>query len=336
MTCVVCSEQIRRPVAALLRILAVTAAYWAGGRIGLSQEVVVDGAVVTPLWPPTGVALACLLWMGAGVWPGIALGALLTVATIDHSLDLSTLGIVTGNTVAPLAAYLMLRRTGFRTALDRLRDGLALVFLGALAGMLVSATFGAVTLVLSGSLPLGEFWPVWSAWWVGDAMGVLVITPLLLVLRRARLPRDTRAWWWTEAVALCVTSVVVTLVVTRLELALLFLVFPMLIWAALGFQLPGSAPCALLISVMAISAATSTEGPFADRSMLEVMIILQALNGSATLTALLLAAIVTEQNAVRHKIEEACSALAEVVDQIAPGETAHLWPPLDGDKRSDG
>jgi integral membrane sensor domain MASE1 len=326
MTCVVRSERVRRPAAALLRVLAVAGAYWVGGRIGLLQQVVVDGAVVTPLWPPTGISLACLLWAGAGVWPGISLGALLTMATID-TLDAGALGILAGNTLAPLSAYLLLRRIGFHTGLDRLRDGLALVFLGALAGMLVSATFGAGTLVLSGSLPPGEFWAVWSAWWTGDAMGVLVITPLLLVLRRARLPRDTRAWWWTEAVALCVASVAVTLVATRADLSLLFLVFPVLIWAALRFQLPGTAPCALLISVMAISAATGGSGVFGDRTMLEVMVILQALNGCAALTGLLLAAIVAEQIAVRRKIELACSALAEVVDQLAPGETAHLWPP---------
>lgn len=333
MSCVVRSVKIRGPAAAVLRVLAVAAAYWAGGRIGLLQQVVVEGAVVTPLWPPTGIALACLLWMGARVWPGIALGALLTIATID-TVGPATLGILAGNTLAPLAAYLMLRRVGFHPGLDRLRDGLALVFLGALGGMLVSATFGACTLVLSGSLPLGEFWPVWSAWWAGDAMGVLVITPLLLVLRRAHLPRDIRAWWWTEAAALALVSVAVTLLATRVSVSLLFLVFPMLIWAALRFQLAGSVPCAVLISVLAISAATEGTGPFTDRSMLEIMVVLQALNGCAALTGLLLASIVTEQIAVRRRIEDACAALAEVVEQLAPGDAAHLWTPLDDRQRA--
>ena len=323
---VVRSEQVRRTAAALLRILAVAAAYWIGGQIGLLQQVVVEGAVVTPLWPPTGIALTCLLWLGAGVWPGIVLGTVITIATIG-SMDVGSIGILAGNTIAPVAAYLMLRRIGFRTELDRLRDGLALIFLGALGGMLISATLGAGSLVANGSLSLGEFWVVWSAWWAGDAMGVLVITPVLLVLRRARIPRMTRPYWWTEAMALAVASLAVTVVATRVQLSLLFLVFPLLIWAALRFQLPGSAPCALMISVLAITAATDGVGPFADRSIPEVMVVLQALNGCAALTGLLLAAIVTEQIGIRRKIEEACATLAEVVDQIAPGETAHLWPP---------
>ncbi|MFF3326264.1 MASE1 domain-containing protein [Streptomyces sp. NPDC002889] len=328
------SEQLRRPAAALLRVLAVAAAYWVGGALGLEEQVVVEGAVVTPLWPPTGIALSCLLWMGVRVWPGIALGAFLTMLTLE-SLRPSSVGILVGNTVAPVAAYLMLRHIGFRTELDRLRDGLALVFLGALGGMLISATFGAGTLALSGQLPFGEFWPVWSAWWAGGAMGVLVITPLLLVLRRARLRRDTRPYWWTEAIALGVTSVAVSLLATRIELSLLFLVFPLLIWAALRFQLPGSAPCALLISVLAISAATGGEGAFAGNTLLEVMVVLQALNGCVALTALLLAAIVTEQIGVRRRIELACSALSEAVDQLAPGEAAHLWPLSEDRSRDD-
>ncbi|MFJ8074435.1 MASE1 domain-containing protein [Streptomyces sp. NPDC096176] len=322
------SEQVRRTAAALLRILAVAAAYWVGGQIGLLQQLVVEGAVVTPLWPPTGIALTCLLWLGAGVWPGIALGTAITIATIN-SMDIASLGILAGNTIAPVAAYLMLRRIGFRTELDRLRDGLALIFLGAMGGMLISATLGAGSLLANGSLPLGEFWPVWSAWWAGDAMGVLVITPVLLVLRRAAVPRVTRPYWWTEAIALAVASPAVAVIATRVELSLLFLVFPLLIWAALRFQLPGSAPCALMISVLAIGAAMDRAGPFADRSILEVMIILQALNGCAALTGLLLAAIITEQIGIRRKIEDACASLAEVVDQIAPGETAHLWPPYE-------
>ncbi|MDQ1006427.1 integral membrane sensor domain MASE1 [Streptomyces sp. V4I23] len=330
MTDVPRSEHLRRPAAALLRMLAVAAAYWVGGQIGLLQQVVVEGAVVTPLWPPTGIALSCLLWMGVGVWPGIAVGVLATIATLD-TLSFATSGVLAGNTLGPVVAYLMLRRIDFRTELDRLRDGLALVFLGA-GGMLISATFGVMTVVWSGSLPLGEFWSVWSAWWAGDAMGVLVITPLLLVLRRARLPRDTRPYWWTEATALCLTSAAVAVLVTRIELNLLFLVFLVLIWAALRFQLPGSAPCAVLISVLAIAAATAGAGPFAGRTLLEVMVILQALNGCAALTALLLAAIVAEQIGIRRRIEQACWALAEVVDQLAPGETAHLWPLVDGRK----
>ncbi|MGW1773466.1 MASE1 domain-containing protein [Streptomyces sp. NPDC002104] len=305
----------RRPAGALLRILGVAAAYYATGRLGLLRHVTVEGGIVTPLWPPTGIAVACLLWFGPRVWPGIALGTYLAIERLS-AFDLDDLGIVAGNTLAPLCAYALLRRVDFRPELDRLRDGLALVFLGGLAPMLISATAGTWTLVLTGNLLLSSFWPVWAAWWAGDTMGVLLVTPLLLVLPRARLPRDPyRA---AEAAALAVAVGAVTLTFTRSSLSLLFLVFPLLIWAAVRFRLPGSAPCALLVSVLAITAATDRVGPFAHHTLLEVMVNLQALNGAAALTALLLAALVTEQDNVRLKIEEVCEDLAEVVARLAP------------------
>ncbi|MCP3753994.1 MASE1 domain-containing protein [Streptomyces sp. TBY4] len=305
----------RRPTGALLRILGVAVAYYATGRLGLLWQVTVEGSTVTPLWPPTGIALACLLWFGPRIWPGITLGTYLAIEGLG-AVSLHGLGIIAGNTLAPLCAYALLRRAGFRPEVDRLRDGLALVFLGGLVPMLISATAGTWTLMLTGDLMPGNFWPVWSAWWAGDTMGVLLVTPLLLVLPRARLTRDPfRA---AEAAALAVAVAAVTLTFTRSSLSLLFLVFPLLIWAAVRFRLPGSAPCALLVSVLAITAATDRAGPFAGRTLLEVMVNLQALNGASALTALLLAALVTEQDNVRLKIEEVCEDLAEVVARLAP------------------
>ncbi|MEU9104050.1 MASE1 domain-containing protein [Streptomyces xanthophaeus] len=320
------TEGLRRLCLAVLRILAVAGAYYAGGQIGLLQQVEIDGAVITPLWPPTGIALACLLWLGLRVWPGIALGTYLVIQTLGP-LEPVGLGIVAGNTLAPVCAYLMLRRAGFRVGLDRLRDGLALVFLGGLVPMLISATAGAGLLLLTGSMPASGFWTGWWTWWAGDAMGVLVVTPLLLVLRGARIPRDADTYRWAEAAALAVTAVAVTLLATRSELALLFLVFPVLIWAALRFQLAGSAPCMLLVSVLANASADALVGPFAHHTTTEAMVNLQALNGCAALTSLLLSALVTEQINIRMRIEQACQDLAEVVDQLASGRTTHRWPP---------
>lgn len=307
----------RRFLEALLSIAAVAVAYYATGRIGLLQRVVVGSAMVTPLWLPTGVALAGLLWLGIRVWPGIALGTYLAIEKIS-TFTLPDIVIVAGNTLAPVCGYLMLRRVGFRLELDRVRDGLALVFLGGLVPMLISATAGTWILDLTGDLPRTQFWSTWSAWWAGDAMGVLLLTPVLLALRKPRLPRDPyRA---AEAAALLVAVVAVTLVATRSPLSLLFLVFPLLIWAAVRFQLAASAPCALLVSVLSISAAIDRVGPFAHHTLFELMVNLQALNGAVALTGLLLSALVTEQNNIRLKIEQICEDLAEVVDRLAPGK----------------
>lgn len=326
MAAVVRNEEARRLAGTALRILAVAAAYYVTGYLGLLERVVVAGAVVTPLWPPTGIALTALLLMGLRIWPGIALGTLLVVASLGRMTPADA-GIIAGNTLAPVCACLMLRRSGFRLDLARLRDGVALVFLGALTGMLVSATMGAGSLVGSGLLPPSRFWGAWAAWWAGDAMGVLVVTPLLLVARRARWPRDVPGSRWAEAAALVTVAAAVTTLVTSTRMSLLFLVFPVLIWAALRFRLAGAAPCVLFMSVLAVVAATHRAGPFAHHGLFAVMVNLQAFNGSAALTALLLAALTTEQQNTLRRIHQACDELTEVVARLTPGDSARRWPP---------
>ncbi|MCC9310758.1 MASE1 domain-containing protein [Kitasatospora sp. RB6PN24] len=332
-TTVLRHRDLRRPAVAAARLLAVAAVYLAVGRLGLLLQVVVAGAKVTPLWPPTGVAVTCLLLFGLGLWPGVALGAFLVIVTSGPP-HLGSLGIVAGNTLAPVAACVMLHRAGFRIELDRLRDGVALVFLGALGAMLISSTIGTASLVFDGTLPAAGFWSTWSAYWTGDAMGVLVVTPLLLALRTVRLPTDPGPWDWVEPTLLLAGTAAVTVVATTSTLNLLFLVFPFLIWAALRFQLIGAAPCVLLVSVLAIAAATDHAGPFGHHGLVADMVVLQLLNGCAALTGLLLAAIIAEQRNTYQRIEQACVQLAEVVHRLAPSEATARWlPPEDGNRR---
>ncbi|MER6950874.1 MASE1 domain-containing protein [Nonomuraea sp. NPDC000554] len=297
-----------------VKILAVAIAYFVAAKLGLQQQLV--RGQVTPLWPSTGIGLAALLLLGLRVWPGITLGAFLVNVSIGPTMA-AILGISMGNTLAPVCAYLLLERVGFRTELDRLRDALALVFLGAFAGMLVSATVGAGTLVLAGGVRPSEFWPAWSVWWTGDAMGVLVVTPLLLVSRTTRIPRDAPVLRWVEGAALLLGTFLVTLVATVGPVNLLFLVFPFLIWAALRFQLPGAAACALIATTVAIVSAAHHSGPFAQHNLFLNMVALQAFNGSAALTALLLAAIIAERNKAHQNIKDFCTRLNEVADRLA-------------------
>lgn len=289
--------------------------YFVAARVGL-QLALVRGQV-TPLWPPTGIALACLLLFGMRCWPGITIGAFLANVFAGPTLP-AVVAISAGNTLAPVLACLLLARAGFRPDFLRLKDALALVFVAALGGMLVSATIGTGTLAAVGALESRDFWATWSVWWTGDAMGVLVVAPVLLVAA-------TRQWhWrvplvrWLEAAALVVGVVVGTFVVTRLSVNLLFLIFPLLIWAALRFRQAGAVPCNLVVSVTVVLAATGGHGPFSGLELLPTMIILQAFNGSATLTALLLAAITSERDAAQRSLQRAASQLSDAVRMLEP------------------
>ncbi|MFF0431237.1 MASE1 domain-containing protein [Streptomyces sp. NPDC004327] len=310
-------RQFRPLTGAALISLAVAVCYYAAGRLGLLGRLVVEDVVATPIWPPTGVAVAALLLFGARVWPGIALGSFLVIASLTTPGP-TTVVTVMSNTVAPLCAFLLLRRVGFRLDMARLRDGLSLVFLGGFGAMLISATAGVGLQVVTGSLDRSEFWAVWLAWWAGDTMGVLLVAPLLLVLAGATGRFRVRRW--KEAALLGVTTLVVVPLAVLSPVGLLFLVFPLLVWAALRFQLAGSVLCALFASVFATYEAISDRGAFSHLSDVEIMVKLQTFNGSAALTALLLASVIAEQRATRRSVRRACEELAEVLEHLAAGE----------------
>ncbi|MGI5440955.1 MASE1 domain-containing protein [Streptomyces shenzhenensis] len=321
--------RLRRSGITALEICAVGALYYASGRLGLLQQLV--GGRVTPLWPPTGVALAGLLLLGPRIWPGIALGTFLINISLGPSVP-AVLAITAGNTLAPLCACALLRRAGFRTEMNRLRDVLGLVVLGAFTGMLISATVGSGALHLAGALPANQFWLTWWVWWAGDAMGVLMVTPVLLVLRSASRPKGVPRSRWVEGAAL----VAATVAVGFLQISpapLIFLAFPVLVWAAFRFQRSGAAPCALALSIFAIVAAARRTGPFTGHDLLVNMIALQAFNSAAALTALSLAAAITERNLAHEKIEQACRRLAELAAQTAPEVSGPLT--LGNDSRDD-
>ncbi|MER6328097.1 MASE1 domain-containing protein [Streptomyces sp. NPDC001034] len=314
---------LRRGGMLVLEICAVAALYYGSAELGLLQQLV--RGQVTPLWPPTGIAVASLLLRGPRIWPGITLGALLANFFLGPSYAALFL-IVVGNTLAPLCSYALLHRAGFRPDLGRLYDALALIFLGAFTGTLISATAGSGTLVLTGALPTDRFWTTWWVWWTGDAMGVLVVTPVLLLLSGAHLPRNVPPSRWAEALLLLAATACIG-VIDIGRTPLLFLGFPLLIWAAFRFRLAGAAPCALAVSTFAIIAAKHGEGPFAGHGLLTNMITLQAYNGSSALTALLVAAAVSERDRSQREIARACGHLAELVSKLSSTGDQQVRPP---------
>ncbi|HEY8863492.1 MAG TPA: MASE1 domain-containing protein [Candidatus Dormibacteraeota bacterium] len=273
----------------LLQLVVVALAYWLAA--GASLRLALVHGQVTPIWPPTGIALVAILVFGRRVWPSIFLAALAVNLPIGPS-PLGVAAIAAGNTLAPLTAAAFLKRAGFRIELDRLRDAAALIVLGALVAMTVSATVGSSVLVLSGAVPAGSFWSTWAVWWTGDAMGVLLVAPFLLSLLPSVRSRARTLRGAAELVGLLLGVGVLTFVLFQNRLRLEYLVFPLIMLAAWRFRLRGSAPAALAASGVAIWAAVQGTGPFGTETLIEKMITLQVFNVCVALTSLVLTAFV--------------------------------------------
>jgi signal transduction histidine kinase len=246
---------------------------------------------VTPLWPPTGIALVAFLLLGRRAWPAVALAAFVVNLPLGPS-PLWVAAIAAGNTLAPLVGAELLKRVGFHPELDRLQDAVAIILIGALGGMAISATVGSSVLALSGAIPPSAFGPTWAVWWTGDAMGVLLVAPLLLSLlgRRSGL---TFTWrHGLELAAMLAGTAVVTYVLFQNQLDLEYLVLPVIMVTAWRFGLRGAAPAALIASGVAIWAAINGTGPFGGDSLFQKMVTLQVFNVSVALASFLLASYV--------------------------------------------
>jgi PAS domain S-box-containing protein len=293
-------------------IAVLAAVYFVAARLSLRVALVGDN--ITPLWPPTGIALASFLIFGRRLWPGVAIAAFFVNMPITSSPAAAAITAM-GNTLAPLVAATLLARMGLRPALDRLRDAAALVFVGALASMTISATVGVGVLVATRAIGWEGVVPAWSVWWAGDAMGVLVFAPFLLTLRPARFVRRHSWRRGMEALALAAALLSTTFAVVMAPAPLLFLVFPLLGWAAWRFQQRGAAPAALVVSVLATLAAVDQRGPFAEGTLLYRMLVLQAFNAAVALTSFLFAALVAERMRDRAALRTWASELEIRVDE---------------------
>jgi signal transduction histidine kinase len=282
---------------ASLRLAVVAFAYWLAARLSLSLALV--HGQVTPIWPPTGIALVAILVFGRLVALPVFVAALAVNLPIGPS-PLGAVIIAVGNTLAPLVAAALLKRAGFRLELDRLRDAAAIIGLGALVGMSISATLGTSVLVLSGAVSTNDFWPTWAVWWTGDAMGVLLVAPFLMSLMTRSPGRALTLRGGVELAGVLVGIGLVTFALFRNRLRLEYLVFPLIMVAAWRFRLRGAAPAALVASGVAIWSAVQGTGPFATETLVQKMITLQVFNVCVALTSFVLASFV----ATRERQEE--------------------------------
>ncbi len=289
----------------LVEFVAVAVVYYLAARVSLRIALV--GENITPLWPPTGIALVAFLRSGRRLWPAIAVAAFLV--NLPLIAPAGVLATAAGNTAAPLVVALLLERLEFRTQMDRARDVGALVGT-ALLGMTISATVGSLALLATGEIASGRFWTAWSVWWTGDAMGVLVVAPFLLVL--LAWPRR-----WTHldrfgvltAVLLFAMLVGASLLAERTDGRFLFLIPPIVGWIAWRFQLRGAAPAVLLASTLAIRGAVLGTGWFADLALREAMFTLQLFNATIAFSAFFLASLVSERIRAEEALELAAAQL---------------------------
>ena len=128
-----------------LRVSLLALACFAGALAG--HLLALPALGVSPFWPPAGLAVAALFLWGRRLWPGVALGVVAAALTHGESLTVS-LGFGAAGTLAALTATYLLQQYRVIARLERPRDVVGFVVLGAFLPSLISASLGTLTLVL--------------------------------------------------------------------------------------------------------------------------------------------------------------------------------------------
>ena len=294
-----------------LKLAALAAVYVAAAKGGM--ELSVAHGVITPVWAPSGIAIAALFLLGRRLWPAVALGAFVANITSDASLAISA-AIAVGNTLEAVVGSELLRRAGVRRELDRIRDVVALILLGATAAPVIAATNGVTALWLAGDVD--SYGSDWLLWWVGDAMGALILIPLILVWS-TNVPREIPRRRLLEAsVVLSVLAVISVVVFLAGFWRYPHLIFPLLIWTTLRFRQTGAVTSSFVVSAIAIAGAVAGATPFADRSETEIVQILEGLLAALAVGLLTLGAALEERRALELQAADALAGFNEA-QQVA-------------------
>lgn len=303
-------DQVRLGYRYALQLAIVFALYFGAGKLGLA--IPFTSSNVSPIWPAAGIAVAAVLIWGIRVAPAIAFAAFL-VNFLTGIPTPASVAIGLGNASSAVAAGYLLRRSDFQTSLPRLKDVLKLVTVAAVLTTTLAASVGVTALTLAHTKAWSGFGSAWRIWWLGDAMGVLVVAPLLLTGRD--LVSIYRGWRLLEG---CVLSVAIFVASAAIfggaavqDDVLAFVVFPFVIWAALRFRVAGAAVAGLLSASVAVWGTAHGYGPFVNHSPLHNAVLLQMFVAVISLTGLILAAVINEREHFGEAFETEKRLLSE-------------------------
>jgi PAS domain S-box-containing protein len=292
----------------VLRIIALAGMYFLAAW-GVSILSIPD-SLGLPIFPAAGVALGAFICCGARLWPGVFFGALAfnywfmnyVAPATDmpiFTMLLTSSGMASASVAQALVgAFLFNRFVSSSNPFNRTQDVLIFIFLVAAVGSIVSASVSLGILRWGGLLLWEQFVQEGVTWWLGDIMGVLLVTPLFFVFRH---PLNFR---WTVARRIEIGILFILFYITSQVVfgdwlqynryPLVYLLAPCLVWAAYRFGHQGTVIAILMVSATAIWGTMAGRGPFNVGSMEESFALLQSYLLVLTIMTLILSAATTE------------------------------------------
>src|SRR5213596_1586832 len=289
----------------LIGILAVI--YFVAGKLGLMLASL--HASASPVWLPAGIALAALLLLGYRAWPAIFIGAFLVNVTTAGNVATS-FAIATGNTLEALVgAWLVNRFAGGTNVFDR-PQGVFKFALAAAISTIISPAFGVTILGVAGFADWANYGAIWLTWWLGDATGDLVFTPLVLLWSVA----SKRRWNKKEAAEVSALLLLLVLlsavvfggwpVVSARNYPIVLICGPVVIWTAFRFTQRETATGIFILSAIAVWGTLHGFGPFVRETENQSLLAVQWWTAVLSITAMALSAGMAERRRVEEELQQ--------------------------------
>jgi two-component sensor histidine kinase len=244
--------------------VAIAFAYFAFAKAGLTLASINPSA--TPVWPPTGLAIAAILLLGPRISPAIFAAAWLANQTTTGE-PVSSLAIAFGNTLEALVAGVLIERwAGGESAFDAPASVLRFIGICLAVATPVSATIGVSSLLVSGLAEVAAVPAIWTTWWLGDFTGALIVAPAVVLWTRSGpswKPRLEESLVYLASALIGIIAFSPLLEQTVVRSALAFLAVLPLVWSGLRCGPRQTATVALIIAGFAVWGANSGGGPFA-------------------------------------------------------------------------
>src|SRR5215469_15416471 len=305
-------------------LIGIGLTYFVLAKSGLAFALIHPSA--SPIWPPTGFALAAIVLWGYRAWPAIFLGAMMANAATNGSMS-TAISIATGNSLEALVGAAVINvwsngRDTFSTPNTVAKFAVICVVLATP----ISATVGITTLVIAGYAEWANFANIWLTWWLGDMIGALVVTPVVVLcaLSDARAFRSTEL---TKSAAVISLAVAVGFIAfnplfkqSQHPDTLGFLAVLPLLWAALHRGPRDTAIASFILAGFSIWGTFSAAGPFAPASLNDAFLSVLVFLISVSVPSLALSADV----AMRKTIEENLRRTHTELDRRVEMRTAEL------------
>lgn len=274
---------------------------------------------ITPWNPPTGLSFALILLFGAEFLPWLFVAPMLADALVrGFALPIATqiaAAVIIGGGYAAATMLLLLPRLRFDPTLGS-RHSLVLLIAVAVASTAVVAASYVAMLIAFGVLPAADFGRASLRFWVGDVIGITVLTPFLLVLTTRR--RLIQPSW--EALGLLMLVLGALWIVfgfaDAFRFQLFYLFFLPVIWTAVRFGLEGVTAGLVLTQVGLIAAIHFTEQDGADVTAYQALMVVLSLTGLAV------GILVSEQQRTQQQLRFNQEALSRALRVSTMGEFA--------------